>query len=142
MLPSDAQLAYMGHRDRSGRILLAEDNDDLRRLLVMHISSLGYEVIEARDGEEAWELLQESKPDLIVTDINMPRKSGTDLIRLVRESETRASVPIVVMSAYDGSYLVEAMQAGADYPLHKPEDLDRLEDLIEGMLKPGAFSLS
>jgi CheY-like chemotaxis protein len=118
-----------------GRILLAEDNDDLRRLLVMHISSMGYEVIEARDGEEAWGLNLEYRPDLIVTDINMPRMSGIDLIRLVRQFDSDHQVPIVVMSAYDSGYLTEAMQAGADYRLHKPEDLDRLEELIKHMLQ-------
>lgn len=116
------------------RVLLAEDNDDLRRLLVSLISALGYEVIEARDGEEAWRLMQECPPDLIVTDINMPRKSGIDLIRLVRKDRLSA-VPIMVMSAYDSGHLKDAIKAGADIPLRKPDELDRLIDLVDEVLR-------
>jgi len=119
------------------KVLLAEDNDDIRRLLVSLITALGYQVIEARDGEEAWCLLQECPPDLIVTDINMPKKSGIDLIKMVRRGR-HSPVPIMVMSAYDSGHLRDAIKAGADIPLRKPDELDRLIEMIDEVLKSKA----
>ena len=91
-------------------------------------------MIEARDGEEAWRLLQERRPDLIITDINMPKRSGIELIQMVRRQRLTVSLPIMVMSAYDSGHLKDAMQAGADIPLRKPEEIDRLLDLIDEVL--------
>lgn len=117
------------------RVLLAEDNDDIRRLLASLITSLGYEVVEARDGEEAWRLMQQSLPDLIITDINMPHKSGIELIQMVRQQRLTVSVPIMVMSAYDSGHLKDAVRAGANAPFRKPEELDTLIDKIDAILK-------
>ncbi|HVX88030.1 MAG TPA: PAS domain S-box protein, partial [Gemmatimonadales bacterium] len=87
------------------RILLAEDNDALRRVAVRTLQRAGCEVVTAEDGEEAWRLWQETQEpfDLLLTDAVMPRLGGVQLIERVRDSG--ASLPIVLMSGYNAEDL-------------------------------------
>ena len=80
------------------RILLAEDDVQILRLLAMWFGRNGYEVVECRDGQEALSALAEAPVDVIVSDISMPRVDGLELVRLIRE-EHKLDLPIVVLSS-------------------------------------------
>lgn len=122
------------------KIVIAEDEDAVRTRIVKHIneSETEYEVIgEARDGLQAMELIKAHNPDILMTDICMPRMGGLDLIRSIREIDKELS--IIVVSGYDEfSYAREAMSMGVREYLLKPflpkelfGVLDRTKNIID-----------
>jgi DNA-binding response OmpR family regulator len=78
------------------RILVADDDPSIRRTLQIGLSKAGYEVLEARDGEEAVRLWRETGADLIIADIYMPNKSGLQLIMELRAHNS--AIPVIAMS--------------------------------------------
>lgn len=116
--------------ERKNRILLVEDDTDTRFALTMLFELEGFEVIDAADGEEAYLRAVTENPDLIVTDINMPKVSGLDLIRLVREDGRIGGVPIVAMSAVEKQQLNRAVELGAVAACQKPIEFDKFISLI------------
>ena len=82
------------------------------------------------DGEKAIDILQEIKPDILVTDLMLPSVSGGDLIRHVRQTAELSQIPIVVISAY-GDYESDALAVGANVVLKKPLDSNVLVDTIK-----------
>jgi CheY-like chemotaxis protein len=116
--------------EAKNKILLVEDDADTRFALSMLFELEGFEVINAVDGEEAYLRAVTEHPDLIVTDINMPKVSGLDLIRLVREDGRIGGVPIVAMSAVEKQQLNRAIELGAVAACQKPIEFDKFISLI------------
>ena len=112
------------------KILLVEDDADTRAALAMLFELEGFEVITAADGEAAYLHAVAECPDLIVTDINMPKVNGLDLIRLVRSDGRIAGIPIVAMSAVERQYLQRAMELGAIAVAQKPIEFDQFISLV------------
>jgi diguanylate cyclase len=112
------------------KILLVEDDADTQAALAMLFEMEGFEVITASDGEEAYLRAVTESPDLIVTDINMPKVNGLDLIRLVRSDGRIEGIPIVAMSAVERQYLNHAMELGAIAVAQKPIEFDQFISLI------------
>ena len=103
-------------------ILVAEDNPDSRDALRALLEAYGYQVVEARDGEEAVQRALAQRPDLILMDIMMPVKDGLEATRLLRASPDFRQVPIVALTAMAGAREL-AMAAGCDDYLAKPIDI-------------------
>ena len=102
------------------KILICEDEAILLTALKFRLQKQGYELFLAVDGNEARELIQNERPDLIVTDIDVPKISGMELITLVR-NDMEMSVPIVIIAPLENENLIlEAMQKGADDFVTKP----------------------
>ena len=100
------------------KILVVEDEPDVRFLLRMLLEEEGYSVAEAADGEQAVVAALESPPDLVLLDLRLPKLSGFDVCRAVRK---RSSVPIVMLTAHDDSHdVVAGLEAGADDYVTKP----------------------
>src|SRR6187455_2965437 len=121
----------------AARVLVAEDDDELRWLITRTLRKSGFDVIEARDGsallDRAGELLVKdpslSGLDLIVSDIRMPGWSGLDVLAGLHHSEVR--VPIVLITAFgDSSTHEQAARLGAAAVVDKPFDLDHLCDVV------------
>jgi chemosensory pili system protein ChpA (sensor histidine kinase/response regulator) len=112
------------------KILLVEDDADTQVALAMLFEFEGFEVITAADGEEAYLRAVTESPDLIVTDINMPKVNGLDLIRLVRADGRVEGIPIVAMSAVEKQYLNRAMELGAIAVAQKPIEFDHFMSLV------------
>ena len=115
--------------DRPTRLLVAEDDDQLRRMYSKAFRADGFQVEVAEDGEAALEQVRAQRFDAILTDIAMPRLSGIELLRVVREHD--ADVPIVLMTG--GPELTTALQAiehGAFRYLVKPVDLAELKAVV------------
>lgn len=107
-------------------VLVAEDNEDQRHLYTMMLRIQGFEVRSVANGKEALKELQRSPPDVVLTDISMPDMDGMELLKLVKETEELAHVPIVVMTGFEKGYLTWAWAAGANETIAKPftpEDL-------------------
>lgn len=105
----------------SSHILVAEDNDDVALLICNMLHDQGYSVTRAADGQEAWEMMQDELPDLLLTDIAMPRMDGLGLMHHIRNDETMSHMPIIVVSArVEDSERLEGIEAGAEVYLAKP----------------------
>lgn len=110
------------------RVLVAEDDADIRDLLEIAVASLHHEVRTARDGREAWEILQSEGADVVISDWLMPRMQGTELCRLVRAMEGVPYVYFVILTALDSEeHMLQGMQAGADDYLAKPFTIGALQ---------------
>jgi len=100
-------------------ILVVDDEPAIQRLLRTSLSSQGFRVIEAADGEAALAEIERSRPDLVILDLGLPDISGLDLIRIVRSGGS--AVPILVLSSRaDEKGKVEALDLGADDYVTKP----------------------
>ena len=110
------------------RVLVAEDDADIRDLLEIAVASLNHEVRSARDGREAWEILQREGADVVISDWLMPHMQGTELCRLVRAMEGVPYVYFVILTALDSEeHMLQGMQAGADDYLAKPFTIGALQ---------------
>ena len=102
-------------------VLVADDDEDILTLVALRFRRSGLEVILARDGEEALELIQTRAPDAAVLDIAMPKLTGLELVRRLRDSEATEALPIVLLTARAGDKDVElGLEAGADEYITKP----------------------
>jgi len=113
----------------TGRILLVEDRDSLRRLLARALADDGYEVAAAATGGDAVRLLGERPFDLVLTDLKLPDRSGPEVLAASRQAQPR--VPVVVLTGYGSiGAAVEAMKLGAHDFLEKPLELPDLARLV------------
>lgn len=125
------------------KILCVEDNPDTRRMLTFLLTQADYEVITADDGIQAIEKAKAWRPALILMDMMMPRISGADTIRHLRQIKVTKDIPILVLSAYQEQALIdEALEAGADDYLIKTILPDDLTQIIDKYLEIGAAVLS
>lgn len=119
-------------------ILVVDDDRVVRRIVVAKLYGLGYEVEEAEDGQEALELLDEGEvPDLLITDSNMPRMNGLQLVRKLRESENPAvaTLPIIMLTARQGEHdVIEGLKTGLDDYVIKPFSPDELAARVQTAL--------
>jgi two-component system chemotaxis response regulator CheY len=103
------------------RILIAEDDRSSRRLLKINLVAAGYEVVEAEDGQKAWDALQQEHFRLVITDWMMPVLSGLQLIQRIRTELKGGYVYTIIVTALeDKSHVIEGLDAGADDYLSKP----------------------
>jgi two-component system KDP operon response regulator KdpE len=115
------------------RILVVDDEPQLTRVLRRSLSSHGYEVQVASDGEEALTTFNAWKPDVVITDLAMPHMSGLELCRRLR---VISSVPVIVLSAKGEERVkIEALDAGADDYVTKPFGVDELLARVRVVLR-------
>ena len=117
--------------DVNKRVLLVEDETDLRKMMKILLELHGYDVIEAGDGYEAVEKAVELEPDLILMDIAMPVMDGIDSTRTIRRHAELNGVPIVAVTAYGDFYSQRAKKAGCIDVIQKPIDFGQLKPMIE-----------
>ena len=113
-------------------ILTVDDSRTMRDMLRMALAEAGYNVLQAEDGVHGLEVLQTAMPDVIVTDINMPRLDGFGFIEGVRRNDKYRAIPILVLTTEsDAEKKNRARQAGATGWIVKPFDPAKLIDAIE-----------
>lgn len=111
-------------------ILYAEDERVLREEIAFVLEIDNHDVRTAEDGQDAWEILDHTDPDLLITDIKMPRMDGLSLIEKIRSS-SKADLPVIVTSAFaDKDFLARANKLGISAYLTKPFSLDDLTNAI------------
>jgi len=117
-------------------VLVVDDDQDIRQMLCQVMMSQGYTVIEADDGENAVQMVETHHPDLVITDIVMPRKEGLELI-----SELKAFNPEMKVIAFSGggkaspeNYLAFAKGMGADAVFTKPVPIAQLQIKVMELL--------
>jgi CheY-like chemotaxis protein len=117
-------------------VLIADDEPSMRLLVRTTIESNEYAVAEAADGDEAWAFIQQHKPQLVLLDIQMPGRSGLEILAAIRSDPSLNGTRVILLSAKALVADVEAgMAAGADFYLTKPfsplELLNRVADALE-----------
>jgi len=106
--------------DFSMKILICEDEEILLTALEFRLRKLGYEVVLAKDGKEALQLIPQKKPDLIIADVQMPHVTGLELIEEVRKG-MQSDLPIIIISALEhDEFVLKALELGANDFVTKP----------------------
>lgn len=118
------------------KILIAEDEHDIRELITFTLTFAGYEVVATKDGQEAFEKVPEEKPDLILLDVRMPRMTGFEACRALKAEESTKEIPVVFLSAKgQDAEVQEGLDAGAIEYLLKPfapnELIDRINEIMD-----------
>ena len=111
-------------------VLVVKDDRIVRRIVVTKLHSLGYEVSEVEDGQEALDLFKGGEiPDLLITDSNMPRVNGLQLVRKLRASDDAevAALPVIMLTARQSERdIIEGLETGLDDYIVKPFSPDEL----------------
>lgn len=121
------------------RILIIDDDEGFRFLLRLHLVHAGYEVQVAGDGVEGGRALLERPPDLIVSDLNMPFLNGIELLTLLKQDPSTASIPVILLTgSSDNAMLAQAASLGAADFLTKPVTRDDLLASVEACMRRSA----
>jgi len=116
----------------SFRILIVEDSSTMRSLLVSTLEDLGaFQIEEAASGFEALKILSRQRPDLIITDINMPDINGLELVSFVKRNPLTKTIPLIIVTTERGDRdRAKGMELGAEEYLTKPFDPHLLQRLV------------
>jgi CheY-like chemotaxis protein len=114
------------------KILVADDNSEIRRLLVLHLGQSGYDTVEAATGDGAVDKARASLPDLIVMDLAMPGGTGDEAIASLKADSLTRDIPIIVLTAISRGVVVDrAIAAGAAEIVHKPVTFKHLDLVLQ-----------
>ncbi|MBW2261582.1 MAG: response regulator, partial [Deltaproteobacteria bacterium] len=132
-----------GDEGRGGyRILVADDDVVIRRIYTNVLGEAGYTVLTGVDGEDAWEKLPSFGPDLVISDVEMPRLDGYGLCKRIKEHPQWAQTPVIICSSLSqGRDVVRAFESGSDdyliKPIHEDELLSRVTELLASIEQGG-----
>lgn len=127
--------ASKSEESKTLKILVAEDEPDIRDLVAFTLRFAGYEVVSGSNGEEAVELARQEYPDLIILDVRMPRMTGYDACKLIKSEPDLKDVPVIFLSAKGQEAEIQSgMDAGAEDYLLKPFAPDQLTDRVRSIL--------
>lgn len=117
------------------KILVAEDERDIRDLIAFTLQFAGHQVITANNGEEAVLLTAQERPDLVLTDVRMPKMTGYEACKLIKQDPKTRHIPVVFLSAKGQEAEVQSgLQAGGDEYLLKPFAPDQLTRKVAEIL--------
>ena len=117
-------------------ILAVDDSASMRKMVSFTLAGAGYNVIEAVDGQEAYEKAQDQHIDLVLTDQNMPRLDGLGLTRKLREHPSFRNTPILILTTESSDQMKQAGRAaGATGWLVKPFDPNKLIQVIQKVIR-------
>ncbi len=117
------------------RILVVEDNNDARSLFTLILEMEGYEVIAFEDGQTAYEQFRQHSPDLLITDLSLPKMDGFALIQAIRKEEGFSQIPIILVTAYGMGRLKHLRPLGVNCVLEKPLDPSVLAETVHAILQ-------
>ena len=129
-------IAGDNHNDsaHSEIMLIVEDNPDVRSLIRSHFASK-YQIFEANDGKEGWELALNTIPDVIISDVLMPDVDGYEFCKRIKKDERTSHIPVLLLTAlHSKEHEMKGLSSGADDYITKPFDLNILQTKIDNML--------
>jgi CheY-like chemotaxis protein len=117
------------------KILLVEDNNEVRELLALFMKRLGYKVVEAATGLEAIDRASTVQPDLIMMDLRLPAMNGAETTARLKANPSTRDIPLLVITASGAGMVTQsALAAGAAEILHKPIDVTTLSNVLRRYL--------
>jgi CheY-like chemotaxis protein len=121
----------------SRRIVVADDEANIRKLVTLTLKREGYEILEATSGDAALELIKAERPELAVLDVRMPGMTGLEVAKALSEDPETAAIPVVVLSASAQESEMEAgLAAGATAYVTKPFAPAELAARVRSILEP------
>jgi two-component system cell cycle response regulator DivK len=124
--------------DSTKRVLLVEDNEDNRTVYRTILEHFGYEVIEARNGEDGVRMARQDSPDLILMDISIPLIDGWEATRMLKGDPATAEIPIIALTAHAlATDRAKAREVGCDGYLAKPCEPRRVVAEVEKFIGAG-----
>jgi DNA-binding response OmpR family regulator len=118
------------------KVVVADDQKNIQKLLKVNLERAGFEVITANDGVEVLEILEKEKPDLIILDIEMPRMKGDAVLKKIKESEETKEIPVIMLTIRSSDEdIFKGWEYGADAYLTKPFNPAEVVIMAEGILK-------
>ncbi|WP_320663398.1 response regulator transcription factor [Prochlorococcus sp. MIT 1223] len=118
------------------RVLLVDDEPGIRTAVQAYLTDEGFDVTTAIDGEDGWEKAQKISPDVIISDVMMPRCDGYGLLKLIREDERLGGTPVIFLTAKGMTIdRTQGYQAGVDDYIPKPFDPDELVARVRNVVK-------
>lgn len=119
------------------RVLVCDDDPDVRSVLTYNLSAEGFDVLAAEDGNQAWSLARNAAPDLVVLDVMMPERDGLDVLASMKAHPRTRGIPVVLLTARTtDADLWDGWRAGADYYMTKPFNLDEFLRFVDCLLRP------
>ncbi len=117
------------------KIVIAEDEPDIRELIAFTLRFAGYEVITGSNGEEGYQLTKSERPDLVMLDVRMPKLTGYEACKRIKSEPELAATPVIFLSAKGQENEIEqGLAAGAEEYLLKPFAPDQLVDRVKAVL--------
>jgi CheY-like chemotaxis protein len=117
------------------KILVVDDNSEIRKLLMLRLEELDYDIVEAATGQEGLEQARATTPNLIIMDLAMPGSTGDEAIVSLKADPLTRDIPVIVLTAFLRGALVDrAIAAGAAEILHKPVNFKWLELVLQRYL--------
>jgi DNA-binding response OmpR family regulator len=121
--------------ERRPLVLVADDDPDIRSLVALRLEKSGYEVVSARDGEQALATALERVPDLALLDVMMPKLDGYEVTERLREQDETRHLPVILLTArVQESDIARGVEAGADDYVAKPFSTSELRDRVQAVL--------
>ncbi|MCF7916372.1 MAG: response regulator [Candidatus Omnitrophica bacterium] len=118
----------------SKKVLIVDDEPDILKIVIFRLKAKGYQTISATSGEEALQLLGESKPALIILDLRMPGINGDELCRKIKADENLKEIPVILLTASTGQDIEKlAQEIGAIDFIRKPFDNQEFINKIENV---------
>ena len=122
-------------------VLVADDDEDILQLLSFRLERAGYEIVQARSGDEALRLALELVPALAVLDVMMPGLNGYEVTRELRRNQATSTTPVILLTAKaQATDVARGLAAGADDYVTKPFDARDLADRVDRLLHPRLVS--
>jgi DNA-binding response OmpR family regulator len=117
------------------KVLIVDDDPDLRRALKIRLRANHYDTVQASDGYSAIAVAQKEQPDLIILDLGLPAGDGFTVLRRLQQSDPLSDIPVIVLTARDPLYnRLKTLLAGAAAFIQKPADDGELLDMISATL--------
>ena len=118
------------------KILIADDDPIIRKFLVTLLADRGYEIHEAQDGEQAYQMAGNIKPDLLLLDLIMPYRDGFDVLSELKGKSDTSHIPVIIMSVKDREEeIVEGLNMGAEDYVVKPFNAQELAVRVRKILE-------
>ncbi len=120
------------------RVIIIDDDSTTRRIVSRLVKQIGFmEFVEAEDGQQAYDLLQETDFDLVLSDLDMPVMDGLELLEKVRSNEKLSQIPFIMVTANDSKEnIMRAVKAHVSQYIVKPFTSASLKEKIDKVLKP------
>lgn len=124
----------MGVKSLQGKVLVVDDEESLVRLITYNLIKDGFDTLQANDGREAWNLIMQEKPDLIILDLMLPGKDGLEICRDLRRENI--NTPIIMLTARDDEVdKIVGLELGADDYVTKPFSVKELSARVRAVLR-------
>lgn len=115
----------------AGKVLVVDDSTSVRKLISLTLTQEGYEVLEASDGEEGFDLLAENEVKLVITDLNMPKLNGIELTQQIRQLDKYRFVPVIMLTTEtETTKKQQGKDAGVSAWIVKPFQPEKLVTLV------------